>query len=435
MVVRRGPDAAKKLGEYLLDVLATSHSAQVLHIQMSELVSPRTVQKMLDSIGDLTRSSDRLPRMALFCMGNGDLFVFAATFTGELLRQLTIFMGTTIGGIDPDDISSRCHIYDVPDDAMPLRRLIKGFLQDLPTAAPAAAAPASAAPSSPAPAPAAPRAAAPVAAAPARTFPAAPAGAHAAAPAPSRSASAPAAARLAGPLDLPLLGRLKALIETIDLAPFVQQQPVCTKASGWQIAYIESFFDIERLRQVHFPEVDLAASEPLFLELTRELDDLMLVRLLGGLFKRRSPLGLNLAVRTVHSPAFEEVSRRLSASERQSIVCELHWSEALQDIQDGGGAIEALSGRGYRIALDRIGLRVLPCLDLAALPVHYVKVRFEREAIGAAGPAVVAAMRRYPPGRLVLTQCDDRRALALGEALSVTNYQGRLIDQIHARAA
>jgi hypothetical protein len=415
MVVRRGPDAAKKLGEYLLNVLATSHPAQVLHIQMSELVSPRTVQRMLDAIGDLTRANDRLPRIALFCMANGDLFVFAATFTGDLLRQLTIFMGTTIGGIDPDDISNRCHIYDVPDDAIPLRRLIKGFLQNLPAAAAVA---------SPAPAAAAPPPSAPAVPTASRN-----------APSPSAPAAPAAAARLAGPLDLPILGRLKALIETLDLAPFVQQQPVYSKTSGWRIAYTESFFDMDRLRRVHFPNVDLAANEPLFLELTRELDDLMLVHLLGGRLKCQSPLGVNLAVRTIRSPGFDDVSKRLSATERQGIVCELHWTEALQDIQTGGRAIEALNRWGYRIALDRLGLRVLPCLELAALPVDYVKVRFERDAIGAAGPAVIAAMRRYPAGRLVLTQCDDRRALALGDALGVVNYQGRLIDQLHARAA
>lgn len=161
----------------------------------------------------------------------------------------------------------------------------------------------------------------------------------------------------------------------------------------------------------------------------------MLVHLLSERTARDQRIGINLSITTVRSSTFEKFSAHLSPKERHNTVCELHWIEVLQDIQDCGGAVRRLLDDGYAIAMDRVSLPVLPYLNLADVKFDHVKIRFDRQSLATIGHEVVAALRRCPPERIVFTACDDRRAIALGDKLGISRFQGRLIDQMLAQAA
>ena len=94
---------------------------------------------------------------------------------------------------------------------------------------------------------------------------------------------------LQGALSLSLLERLQVALERVDLGQFLNQQRIYVRTPGWQPACTEFFFDLQRLRQTCFPSVDLQANERLFVEFTRHLDDLMLVRLLSARPWRQEP--------------------------------------------------------------------------------------------------------------------------------------------------
>jgi len=405
MQIQGGQEAPKKLGEYLLTLIAAGRALQALYIVLSDLSDHAFIPP--SAISDALHAGTRLPKITGYCMPTGDLFLFANEFTSEALRQLTALLAThTPTKLEADQISSVCHMYQLPDDAVSLRKLVKSYLvpgrsggRPAGRDAGATSAPASG---------------------------------------PGRPAEAAAAqpAALEGPLTLQLLEQINAQIDRIDVAQFINRQAVYRKSGEqWLINYVEYFFDIDRLKHNYFPRVDLHANESLFVEFVRNLDDLMLVHLLSERKAREQRIGLNLSISTVHSSTFQKFSAHLSPKERQNTVCELHWLDILQDIQDGGGAVRRLLDDGYAIAMDRVSLAVLPYLNLADIAFDHVKIRFDRQSLATIGQDIVVALRRCPPERIVFTACDDRRVIALGDKLGITRYQGRLIDQMLDKAA
>ena len=410
------PDSPKRLGEAILDKLAHGHAVQVLYLTLHELPALGYGLISAARIQQLLVAATRLPRVTIFYMPNGDLFLIAPRFTAESLRQMSHLLAGNFELADPDAISGLCQIFELPDDAIPLRKLIKAHLTGSvpggPSPVEGRGASGTDPPAMPMPGRDQARSAPPHARSSGRGQPEVP------------------SVALEGPLTLELLQQLRRLLDQIDLAPFIGQQTIYAREAAWRARYIEHFFDISRLRQSYFPKIDLQSSESLFVEFTRNLDDLMLVQVLGRRVARGGPIGLNLSVSTVRSPTFEQVSEHLSAEERRNVVCELHWIEFLQDIQNGGEAVRRLGELGYGLALDRISAPVLPYLDLRASAVDFVKVPFDRPTMARIDPGIIAALKRCDPAKLVLTTCEDRKAVALGEALGIRNFQGRLIDQM-----
>lgn len=409
MQVQGGKEAPKKLGEYLLNVIAAARDMQALHVVLSDL--PDEVQVLPSALEDVLHSGTRLPKIFAYVMPTGDLFLFAQQFTGETLRQLmALLAGHTAASVGPDEISSVCHMYQIPDDAVALRRLVKSY--PAPRSGDRGNKPAHQAHSGLS------------------------AATEATPPPGAKATTSPMPTAPEGPLTLEVLEQINALVDRIDIAPFIDHQPIYQRnGDGWSVNYTEYFFDIESLRHSYFPKVDLEANESLFVEFTRNLDDLMLIQLLSERKWRQQRIGLNLAIGTVNSPTFKRFSTHLSDAERRNIICELHWIEALQDIQDGGYAVWQLMNAGYGVAMDRITLAVLPYLNVAETKFRYLKLRFDRDAVASIQPDAVLALRHCPPEKVVLTACDDRRALALGDKLKIANYQGRLIDQMLSKAA
>lgn len=401
MQIHGGQEAPKKLGEYLLSLIAAGRDLQALHITLGDLPEHGFIPP--SAISDALQAGTRLPKITGYCMPTGDLFLLANEFTSDALRQLTSLLAThTPTKLDADQIGSACHMYQLPNDAVSLRKLLKPYLAPGKTGGPPGLKDAAS---------------------------------HAAGGSVRRS-GATSAAPLEVPLTLELLEQITGLIERIDVAKFINRQPVYRKSGEqWLINYLEYFFDIERLKRNYFPKLDLHANESLFVEFVRNLDDLMLVHLLSERTARDQRIGLNLSITTVRSSTFQNFSAHLSPKERRNTVCELHWIEVLQDIQDGGGAVRRLLDDGYAIAMDRVSLPVLPYLNLADIKFDHVKIRFDRQSLATIGQDVVMALRGCPPERIVFTACDDQRVIGLGARLGVTHFQGRLIDQMLDQAA
>lgn len=447
-------DAPKRLGEHVLEAIASGDEVNVLYIALRELGAAGHGYLSAEKIEMMLESSTRIPRSIVFYMPSGDLFMLADQYPAEALRQITHLIGANLAKqASGNDVSELCQIYEVPEDAIPLRKLIKYYLADgtPPDGLPSGAAgkgirevpaepegeaggdgPGEAERSPPKPAPATSGG----------TF-----GQREPPPPPSqpRQHDAPAAdhqpvheaaaAHLEGPLTLDLLRELQQALDRIDVTPFIHQQPVYGREGNWHVRYVEHFFDLTRLSEAHFPKVDLRSNESLFVQFTRNLDDLMLIQILSQRTARHGRIGINLTVGTLRSQAFAKITEHLSADERRNIVCELHWIEFLQDIQDGGGAIQRLSELEYRLALDRVSAAVLPYLRLSGDWMDFIKVPFDRATMARIGPDAITALRECDARKLVLTSCDDAKALALGDALGIHNFQGRLIDQTVNRAA
>ena len=250
-------------------------------------------------------------------------------------------------------------------------------------------------------------------------------------PTPESLPAAADAQALAGPLTPRLLASIEDRLDGVDLEPFVRRRPVYARCDGWQPVYVEQRTDLETLAAVLFPGVELLPAEPLFFELRRHLDRLMLVALLLNRPWRRQTIGLDLGYAAWATDEYRRLLERLDDAERSRLTIELDWLDALRDVATGGKVMAEMREAGLRIAIDGIAIDALPLLQLDRLDANWLKLVFDRSRAAAlAEPAQLDALRRLDPGRVILTDADDKLALELGQQLGIRHYQGPLIDRL-----
>ena len=236
---------------------------------------------------------------------------------------------------------------------------------------------------------------------------------------------------LTGPLTPARLALIEDRLDGIDLEPFVRRQTVHARGQVWQPVYTEQLTGLADLAASFFPLIELQEGEPLFFELCRHLDRLMLVALLLNRPWRRRRIGLNLGHAAWSTDEYRRLLGCLDDQERARLTIELHWQDALQDAAQGGRALAEMREAGFRIAIDRIGIETLPFLNLERFDADWLKLVFDKTRLAQlARPDHLQALRRLDPDRLILTQADDKLALELGEKLKIRHYQGWLIDRL-----
>jgi hypothetical protein len=236
---------------------------------------------------------------------------------------------------------------------------------------------------------------------------------------------------LVGPLTPARLAQIEDRLDGIDLEPFVRRQPVHRIGSTWQAVYIEQFTSLADLAAALFPRIEIVEGEPLFAELCRHLDRLMLVALLLNRPWRRQHIGLNLGHGAWFTDEYRRLLKRLDDAERARLTIELHWLDALKDAAEGGRATAEMREAGITIAIDRIGIEALPLLRLERLDAHWLKLVFDKARLPLlAQPDHLDVLRRIDPDQLILTQADDKLAVELGQKLQIRHYQGWLIDRL-----
>jgi hypothetical protein len=244
-------------------------------------------------------------------------------------------------------------------------------------------------------------------------------------------AAPPVPEPLAGPLTPARLALIEDRLDGVDLEPFVRRQPVFARKTTWQPVYAEQLAGLAELAQALFPAVEIREGEPLFFELCRHLDRLMLVALLLNRPWRRQRIGLNLGHAAWTTDEYRRLLKCLDDEERGRLTIELHWQDALRDAAEGGRAMAEMREAGFRIAIDRIGIEVLPLLRLERLQADWLKLVFDKPRLPLlARPDHLEALRRLEAGRVILTNVDDKLALDLGQQLGIRHYQGWLVDRL-----
>lgn len=224
------------------------------------------------------------------------------------------------------------------------------------------------------------------------------------------------------------------LLAEIDLRRYGRTQPMYRQdADGHWKAFCEEYFiSFEDLRRERFPKLDLITPEHLFLALCEILDQ----RLLGLLTDHPETIAgravhLNLSVRTITSAPFVRFTHSIPHEKRKLIGFEIHRGDMFQDFTLTLSAIDVLHREGFSVAIDSVTPDMVDYLNLAALPVDYVKINVSKDrAAQLDNPVVRSGLARIPSEKLIFFRCDNERALAAGQALGVRQFQGWLIDDV-----
>ena len=223
------------------------------------------------------------------------------------------------------------------------------------------------------------------------------------------------------PIDLPTLQAAEVRLGTADVARFARRRMVCRlDGDGFSPAWETRFLAIQELAIELCPEHNPFAEPWLFRRLTRMLDRRMLALLTTPTELRDAgPFGLDLNLGGVLSPEFLRFDTALPARLRGQTVINLEPADVMGDLTSFRFACAFARARGYRIMLRAISPPLLPVLNLAALELDFVELRWSPTLLGCDPASLRAGAARW-----LLARADTPDAIQWGRAVGMGLFQG-----------
>jgi EAL domain-containing protein (putative c-di-GMP-specific phosphodiesterase class I) len=222
-----------------------------------------------------------------------------------------------------------------------------------------------------------------------------------------------------------------------DLSIVMRRQPICAAIPDMTVRRVfdELYINIAHLRQMMKLDIDLLSNRWLFKYLTELLDERMLhmIRLAPTRYLEH-PVSLNLNVRSLMSDFFYEFDASVNPSVKVSVVIEIQISDVFEDMRGFQMAREAVQKMGYRVCLDGLSDLSFSQIDREALGFDLVKLQWNADITAdlqsKQNKKIADAIRRCGPNRVILTRCDNRKAVDYGQAMGVSLFQGRYLDKL-----
>ena len=223
------------------------------------------------------------------------------------------------------------------------------------------------------------------------------------------------------PLDPAALEAMEARLLQANVARFARRRAVCRMgASSFTPAWETRFLSISELMTELSPGHNPYADPWLFRRLTRTLDRRMLALLSSASELRGAgPFSLNLNVGGVLSPEFLRFDAALPPGLRGHAVLDLHPADVMADVPAYRFARAFARARGYRVLLRGLTSTLIEVLDLAALDLDFVELRWSQGLAGLDPSALRAGTARW-----VLARADERAALRWGQSAGIGLFQG-----------
>jgi len=225
-------------------------------------------------------------------------------------------------------------------------------------------------------------------------------------------------------------------LKTINVLKSVRRQPICAVLpSGVRKVFDELYIRIAHLRKEMQAEVDFVSNRWLFKYLTQILDERML-ELTARDPKRYfdSPVSLNLNAQTLLSDAFAKLNAVIPPVMKVSIVIEVPVVDVFADINGFIVARNEVQKQGYRVCIDGLTTASFVNIDREKLKVDLLKVQWNADAesdlASKENQELAAAIQRSGAKRIILCRCDSKQAVEYGQALGISLFQGRYIDNL-----
>jgi len=244
-------------------------------------------------------------------------------------------------------------------------------------------------------------------------------------------------AREARMLNASSLASIEKELLGVDLTPILRRQPICAAIPDTAIRSVfdEMYINIAHLRKTLSIDVDLLSNRWLFKYLTQILDDKMLELIAKDTSRYLStPISLNLNIPTLLSHRFTEFDAKLKPGMKVSVVIELQIADVFADMSAFLYAKDTVQKLGYRVCLDGVTEQSFPQIDRQRLGFDLIKLQWnadsEADAKSDYNRKLQEAIRACGSNRVILTRCDNQKAVDYGHALGLSLFQGRYLDQM-----
>lgn len=233
------------------------------------------------------------------------------------------------------------------------------------------------------------------------------------------------------------LASIERDLANADLSMVVRRQPVCAAIPDMMVRRVfdELYINITHLRQMMRVDADLLSNRWLFKYLTELLDERMLkmVQMNPSRFLDL-PVSINLNIKTLLSDFFSEFDATVKPSVKVSVVVEIQLSDVFEDMRAFAAVRNSLQKMGYRICLDGVTDLSFPLVDREQLGFDLIKLQWNAdmpsELNSTPNLRIAEAVNRCGPNRVILSRCDNRKAVDYGQALGISLFQGRYLDKL-----
>jgi hypothetical protein len=231
-------------------------------------------------------------------------------------------------------------------------------------------------------------------------------------PKPDPSPEPPQARR---PLDRATLEHLEQSFSSADMTRFARWRPICRVGpGGMQLAWEERFFSVSELIETGAPGYDPKADIWLFRRLTRLLDRRMLALLSDReTLRSAGSFSITLNVASVLGPEFLRFDASLPPALRDRVMIDLLPADILSDAAAFAFARDFARARSYRLGLRSVTASMLAFLDLPAMELDFVHLRWSAELGG------LACLPEPGAARYVLAEAAEPDAIAWGERTGI----------------
>lgn len=233
------------------------------------------------------------------------------------------------------------------------------------------------------------------------------------------------------------LATIERDLANADLSTVVRRQPVCAAIPDMMVRRVfdELYINISHLRQVLRVDADLLSNRWLFKYLTELLDQRMLKMLRHDPMRYLDlPVSMNLNIRTLMSDAFLEFDEFVKPSVKVSVVIEIQIADVFEDMRAFLMARDTVQKLGYRICLDGLSDLSFPQVDRERLGFDLIKLQWNADmpsdVQSGENRRIFETVKAAGPNRVILTRCDNRKAVDYGQAMGISLFQGRYLDKL-----
>ncbi len=233
------------------------------------------------------------------------------------------------------------------------------------------------------------------------------------------------------------LATIERDLANADLSTVVRRQPVCAAIPDMMVRRVfdELYINIAHLRQMLRVDADLLSNRWLFKYLTELLDQRMLKMLRHDPMRYLElPVSMNLNIRTLMSDAFLEFDEFVKPSVKVSVVIEIQIADVFEDMRAFHVARDTVQKLGYRICLDGLSDLSFPQVDRDRLGFDLIKLQWNADmpsdVQSGDNRRIYEAVKAAGANRVILTRCDNRKAVDYGQAMGVSLFQGRYLDKL-----
>ena len=236
------------------------------------------------------------------------------------------------------------------------------------------------------------------------------------------------------PFTPALLAQLEKSLRQADLSSLMRRQAVCALVGRAQPIELfeEIYVALADLKKALCPTVDIYQSPWLLDRLLETLDKRVLENMMhhdAGAFRKN--FSLNIAVKTILSPDFQNFNESIDPLCRKSILLEIKQHDIFSNLSAFLAARSFITEQGYRLCVDMVSGDSLSFVCRENLGAEFIKLVWNEDLLSRSKEAdFIKSIEENEAKHIILCHVDDKRAIEWGQSLGISLFQGYYIQKL-----